>query len=113
MMNSASLSDMTARINAQASSRKKKTPSSVGDLSRFRPNFLVGGTRVAAYAEDEWQKVCIGRHDFFTAGETLPWYNVLQGNTLGTPGRCETYRHCILYLLCLYMCHMQHVCMHK
>ena len=70
MMNSASLADMNARINAQASSRKKNTASSVGDLSRFRPNFLVGGSSVAAYAEDDWQKVCIGTHDFFTAGVT-------------------------------------------
>ena len=69
-MNSASLADMVARINAQASSKKKSTASSVGDLSRFRPNFLVGGSGVAAYAEDDWHKVCIGTHELFTAGET-------------------------------------------
>ena len=71
-MNSASLADMIARINAQANSRKKRTASSVGDLSRFRPNFLVGGPGLAAYAEDDWQKVCIGTHELFTAGEILP-----------------------------------------
>ena len=68
-MNSASLADMNARITAQA---KQRNASGVGHLSRFRPNLLVGGTGVAAYAEDDWQKVCIGMHEFFTAGETLP-----------------------------------------
>lgn len=86
-MNSASLADMNARITAQASSRTKETPSSVGDLSRFRPNFLVGGPSVAAYAEDDWQKVRVGRHDFFTAGKTSRWHRMLQGNTSCAKGR--------------------------
>lgn len=70
-MNSASLADMNARIAAKAGNRKKRTASSVGEVSRFRPNFLVGGSGIAAYAEDDWQTVCIGTPSFFTAGEAL------------------------------------------
>lgn len=79
-MNSASLADMNARITTQASRAKKSNATarqsqgsgdSVGELSRFRPNLLVGGAGMAAYAEDDWQRVCIGKHDFFTAGGTL------------------------------------------
>lgn len=78
LMNSASLADMNGRITTQASSsHKKKTAASqaktavgsLGDLARFRPNLLVGGAGVAAYAEDEWETVHIGNHKFFTAGK--------------------------------------------
>lgn len=69
LMNSASLADMNARITAQARSQKDRTASNPGHLSRFRPNLLVGGTNIAAYAEDDWQQVRIGTSDFFTAGE--------------------------------------------
>lgn len=78
LMNSASLADMNARITAladsntkptaHADSKKKKTVSSVGHLSRFRPNLLVGGTGMGAYEEDKWVRVCIGTNDFSTAG---------------------------------------------
>ncbi|KAL3136431.1 hypothetical protein ABBQ38_005687 [Trebouxia sp. C0009 RCD-2024] len=68
LMNSASLADMNARITAQARSQKDRTASNPGHLSRFRPNLLVGGTNIAAYAEDDWQQVRIGTSDFFTAG---------------------------------------------
>ena len=47
--------------------RSRGTPAAFGHLSRFSSNLLVGGTGVAAYAEDDWQKVCIGMHEFFTA----------------------------------------------
>ena len=75
LMNSASLADMNTRIADQAS--KKKTanrckPSAwkgVGELSRFRPNLLIGGPGITAYAEDSWQEVQIGTHSFFTAGK--------------------------------------------
>lgn len=93
LMNSASLADMNARITAladsntkptaHADSKKKKTVSSVGHLSRFRPNLLVGGTGMGAYEEDKWVRVCIGTNDFSTAGEAslqclhLAWYLML------------------------------------
>ena len=74
-MNSASLADMNSRIAAQANKkptaggRKGVTVGSMGELSRFRPNLLVGGPSIHAYAEDAWQELQIGTQRFFTAGK--------------------------------------------
>ncbi len=74
-MNSASLADMNSRIAAQANKkqtaggRKGVTVGSMGELSRFRPNLLVGGPSIHAYAEDAWQELKIGTQRFFTAGK--------------------------------------------
>ncbi len=74
-MNSASLADMNNRIAAQvnkkqtAGGRKGVTVGGVGELSRFRPNLLVGGPSIQAYAEDAWQELQIGTQRFFTAGK--------------------------------------------
>ncbi|KAL0025505.1 hypothetical protein WJX77_007273 [Trebouxia sp. C0004] len=74
LMNSASLADMNSRIAAQANKKqtaggcKGVTVGSVGELSRFRPNLLVGGPSIHAYAEDAWQELQIGTQRFFAAG---------------------------------------------
>ena len=88
LMNSASLADMNARIAAQAGNRKKRTASNVGEVSRFRPNLLVGGSGVAAYAEDGWLTVRIGMQRFFTAGETLQMASCV--SQCGLPGATDT-----------------------
>ena len=73
-MNSASLADMNSRIAAQADKkqtaggRKRFTVGHMGELSRFRPNLLVSGPSIHAYAEDAWQELQIGAQRFFTAG---------------------------------------------
>lgn len=75
LMNSASLADMNSRIAAQANKkqiaggRKSVAGRGVGELSRFRPNLLVGGPSIHAYAEDAWQELQIGTQRFFTAGK--------------------------------------------
>ncbi len=77
-MNRASLADMNSRIAAQANKkqtaggRKGVTVGGVGELSRFRPNLLVGGPSIYAYAEDAWQDLQIGTQRFFTAGMSIP-----------------------------------------
>ncbi|KAL0035704.1 hypothetical protein WJX79_009780 [Trebouxia sp. C0005] len=74
LMNSASLADMNSRIAAQANKkqtaggREAVTVGGVGELSRFRPNLLVGGPSIHAYAEDAWQELQIGTQRFFTTG---------------------------------------------
>ncbi|KAL0050843.1 hypothetical protein WJX82_008290 [Trebouxia sp. C0006] len=73
LMNSASLADMNNRIAAQVNKKqtagcKGVTVGGVGELSRFRPNLLVGGPSIQAYAEDAWQELQIGTQRFFTAG---------------------------------------------
>ena len=73
-MTSASLADVQARLTAQASQstklkrHKQLDVTAAGQLSRFRPNLLVGGLHMDAYAEDTWQEVLIGSNCFFTAG---------------------------------------------
>ncbi|DBA69485.1 TPA: hypothetical protein ACH3X2_001170 [Trebouxia sp. C0005] len=75
LMNSASLADMNSRIAAQANKkqtaggREAVTVGGVGELSRFRPNLLVGGPSIHAYAEDAWQELQIGTQRFFTTGK--------------------------------------------
>ena len=73
-MTSASLADVQARLAVQAAkgpnfkSSRQLDVTDAGQLSRFRPNLLVGGLNMAAYAEDTWQEVHIGPNVFFTAG---------------------------------------------
>ena len=73
-MTSASLADVQARLTAKATKsakfkrHKQLDVTAAGQLSRFRPNLLVGGLKMAAYAEDTWQEVHIGSNSFFTAG---------------------------------------------
>lgn len=73
-MNAASLEDLHQRmvsqgVPAKQSSNHASTRAAVA-LSRFRPNLLIGGQSMAAYAEDSWHEVQIGRHVFCTAGKT-------------------------------------------
>lgn len=70
LMNSASLADMNIRIDAQASKKRSANIpwKGMSEVSRFRPNLLVGGPGIEPYAEDAWQELQIGANCFFTAG---------------------------------------------
>ena len=110
LMNSASLADMSARIAAQVRSHKDRTASNPGHLSRFRPNLLVGGASVAAYAEDKWQQVRIGTHDFFTAGQAS---NAVLGFMLHALVRMAVHEaqpnlQCVCISCCMFSC--KHCC---
>ncbi len=93
-MNSASLADMNTRIAAQAikrqtaNGRKQAALTHVGDLSRFRPNLLVGGPGIAAYAEDSWQELQIGKHHFFAAGEASACVQVVDSTCCALEHAC-------------------------
>lgn len=81
LMNSASLEDLYQRMALQAKQAEHAeqarqphnghhTAQSAAALSRFRPNLLVGGQNMAAYAEDDWQEVQIGgTHMFHSTGK--------------------------------------------
>ena len=74
LMNDASLTDLNQRMASQAvpAGQTSKVKGSATALSRFRPNLLVGGHGMAAYAEDGWQELQIGPHRFSAAGEFVP-----------------------------------------
>ena len=80
LMNSASLADVNTRIAAQASKQmaanihKKTAWKGMDEVSRFRPNLLVGGPGIDPYAEDAWQELQIGTNCFFTAGVDASMY---------------------------------------
>lgn len=88
LMNSASLSDMNLRIDAQASRkrsaniRRQMAWKGMGEVSRFRPNLLVGGPGIEPYAEDAWQELQIGTNCFFTAGTDTSTYCTVQSLVL-------------------------------
>lgn len=96
LMNDASLTDLNQRMASQPVSavQTSNVKHSAIALSRFRPNLLVGGDTIAAYAEDSWQELQIGQHKFSAAGESAAPVKIQCRKFSGVFSRAHLLRFC-------------------